>query len=194
MKKLLAFLLSMALIFTLCACADNDIDTNENEGSGSFYAKVSYVFDNAKLKVDALTVMNGKDDAHTGSFVIRPPKNDTKIDFKVGDIVMITYSGTIAEIYPPSITAETITLVSPEGSTSTFKANVLEVKRDNYYLIEPLEGTTERLAASQIYVSMNSAPDTLPNVGDTVEILHSGYIMETFPAKIDGVFDFRVAG
>ena len=73
-----------------------------------------------------------------------------------------------------------------------FQATILEI-RDNYYLVEPVEGSTELNSADRITVpmeNMNSSPE--PEVGDILEIEYDGSIAESDPAQITNVYSISV--
>lgn len=77
-------------------------------------------------------------------------------------------------------------------SSVSFQATVLEVN-DNYYLIEPVEGSEELKSADQITVPMkNIDPSLEPEVGDVIEIEYSGEIAESYPAQITDVYSIKV--
>ena len=81
---------------------------------------------------------------------------------------------------------------SKSNDTVTFRAIILEV-HDDYYLVEPVEGSTELNSADQITVpmtGMNISPE--PGVGDILEIEYDGAIAESYPAQITNVYSIRV--
>lgn len=78
------------------------------------------------------------------------------------------------------------------NGTATFQAVILEI-HDNYYLVEPIEGSAELNSADQIMVPMTGtilSPE--PEVGDILEIVYDGAIAESYPAKITNVYSIRV--
>lgn len=78
------------------------------------------------------------------------------------------------------------------NDTATFQAIILEIQ-DSYYLVEPVEGSTELNSADKITVpmaSMNDLPE--PEVGDILEIVYDGRIAESYPAQIIHVYSIRV--
>lgn len=77
--------------------------------------------------------------------------------------------------------------------TATFQATILEIQ-DGYYLVEPVEGSTELNSADQITIPMiNMEPSPEPEVGDVLEIEYDGSIAESYPAQITEVYSIRVA-
>lgn len=74
--------------------------------------------------------------------------------------------------------------------TASFDAVILDVY-ENAVLVEPVEGSTERLSSDKIMVSTNvSDSESLPElaVGKTIRIVYDGQIAETYPAQIDTVY------
>lgn len=78
------------------------------------------------------------------------------------------------------------------NGTATFQAVILEI-HDNYYLVEPIEGSAELNSADQITVPMTSTiPSPEPEVGGILEIVYDGVIAESYPAKITNVYSISV--
>ena len=76
---------------------------------------------------------------------------------------------------------------------SVFRAVILEV-RDSSYLVEPAEGSPELRSSDRIEVKKEHLDASLePEVGDIIEIIHSGEIMESDPARLQDVYSIRVA-
>lgn len=76
--------------------------------------------------------------------------------------------------------------------TVIFQATILEI-HDGYYLVEPVEGSTELNSADQITIPMiNMNPSPEPEVGDVLEIKYDGSIAESSPAQIANVYGIRV--
>ena len=76
---------------------------------------------------------------------------------------------------------------------SVFQAVILEV-RDSSYLVEPVEGSPELRSSDRIEVKMEHLDPSLePEVGDIIEIIHSGEIMESDPARLQDVYSIHVA-
>ena len=75
---------------------------------------------------------------------------------------------------------------------SVFRAEILEIL-EGYYLVEPVEGSPEPRSADQIEVSIEHLDSSLePEVGDIIEIIHSGEIEESYPARLQAVYSIRV--
>lgn len=76
---------------------------------------------------------------------------------------------------------------------SVFQAEILGIF-DSYYLVEPVEGSPELRSSDRIEVKIEHLDPSLePEVGDIIEIIHSGEIMESDPARLQDVYSIRVA-
>ena len=75
---------------------------------------------------------------------------------------------------------------------SVFQAKILGIF-DSYYLVEPVEGSPELRSSDRIEVKIEHLDSSLePEVGDIIEIIHSGEIMESDPARLQDVYSIRV--
>lgn len=75
---------------------------------------------------------------------------------------------------------------------SVFLAMILEV-RDSSYLVEPVEGSPELRSSDRIEVKMEHLDSSLElEAGDVIEIIHSGEIMESDPARLRDVYGIHV--
>ena len=75
---------------------------------------------------------------------------------------------------------------------SIFQAEILK-NFDNHYLVEPVEGSPELRSSDRIEVKIEHLDSSLePEVGDIIEIIHSGEIMESDPARLQDVYSIRV--
>ena len=75
---------------------------------------------------------------------------------------------------------------------SIFQAEILEIF-DNHYLVEPVEGSPELRSSDRIEVKIEYLDSSLESeVGDIIEIIHSGEIMESDPARLQDVYSIRV--
>lgn len=81
-------------------------------------------------------------------------------------------------------------LAKGANDTAAFQAVILEIY-DNYYLVEPVEGSAERSSADRITVPMTSM-NLSTEVGDILEIVYDGAIAESYPAQIPNVYSIRV--
>ena len=76
--------------------------------------------------------------------------------------------------------------------TVTFQATILEIN-EGYYLVEPVEGSTELNSADRITVpvpNMNPSPE--PEAGDVLELEYDGSIADSYPAQITNVYSISV--
>lgn len=76
------------------------------------------------------------------------------------------------------------------SDTTTCQATILEM-HDDYYLVKPVEGSTELNNADQITVPMANM-NSLPEVGDILENVYDGLIAESYPAQITNVYSISV--
>ena len=76
------------------------------------------------------------------------------------------------------------------NDTAVFQAIILEIHND-YYLVEPIEGSAEQNSADQITVPITSMRPS-PEVGDILEIVYDGAIAESYPAQITNVYSISV--
>lgn len=75
---------------------------------------------------------------------------------------------------------------------SVFQAEILGIF-DSYYLVEPVEGSPELRSSDRIDVKIEHLDSSLePEEGDIIEIIHSGEIMESDPARLQDVYSIRV--
>ena len=80
----------------------------------------------------------------------------------------------------------------PPGTQSkVFQARILDIY-DELFLVEPVQGSSELNSADQIEIPMkNMDPSREPLVGDLIEISYSGEILETYPARLNDVFNIK---
>ena len=75
---------------------------------------------------------------------------------------------------------------------SVFRAKVVEIW-DGSFLVEPEEDSWERSSADKIVVPIKNMPSSPePQVGDILEIEHSGELLEIYPAQLTDVYEIRV--
>ena len=75
---------------------------------------------------------------------------------------------------------------------SILQAEILEIF-NGYYLVKPVEGSPELGSSDKIEVPMKYLEPFLePEIGDVIEIIHSGEILETYPARLQDVYSIRV--
>ena len=69
-----------------------------------------------------------------------------------------------------------------------FGAKILEI-HDDYFLVAPNEGTTERDSTDKIEVSTRNADRSVEwKVGDYALITYNGEILETYPGQLGQVY------
>ena len=72
------------------------------------------------------------------------------------------------------------------------QAKLIEI-HDGYFLVEPVEDSSELSSASRIEVPMkNMEPSPEPRVGDILEIEYDGQLLETYPARISNPYSIKV--
>ena len=83
--------------------------------------------------------------------------------------------------------------VEPETpDTVGFRATVIEIT-DGNMLVEPVEGSFELNSSDRIVVPMkNMEASPEPQVGDIVNIIYNGEILESYPASLGEVFHISV--
>lgn len=101
MKKLIAVILVLVCIISLVAC-DN------NSEKGSFKVNDIYQFKATILEIYESSLLvkpaNGTTELNSSDKIVVSTQNaDKSIDWKVGDLVLITYSGVILESYPAQL-------------------------------------------------------------------------------------------
>ena len=77
-------------------------------------------------------------------------------------------------------------------SKTILQAKLIEI-HDGYFLVEPVEGSSELSSASRIEVPMkHMEPSLEPQVGDILEIEYDGQLLETYPARISNPYSIKV--
>ena len=104
-------------------------------------------------------------------------------------------SDTDFQDYMSRICAGEDVAVAPDESAPdkvAFEAEILEI-HEGYFLVAP-EASWALNSADRIEVPMmNMDPALEPQVGDVIEIICSGEILETYPARLSKVYSIRVA-
>lgn len=67
-----------------------------------------------------------------------------------------------------------------------FLAKIIE-SNSNSIIVEPFENEEVRKSADKIYISLGENNDSIYEVGTNVKITYTGFILETYPAKVDVV-------
>lgn len=72
------------------------------------------------------------------------------------------------------------------ANSSYFYGKVIEAKQ-NYIIVEPNEGEEIRKSADKISIGLGEYNDALYQVGTNVKVTYTGYVMESYPAKVDAI-------
>lgn len=70
--------------------------------------------------------------------------------------------------------------------TKSFFGKIIESQKD-YIIVEPNEDEEIRKSSDQVIISLVENNDIIYKSGTNVKITYSGFIMETYPAKIDAI-------
>lgn len=74
----------------------------------------------------------------------------------------------------------------------TFQAKIVEMT-DDYFIVEPIDGSKQILGSDRIQVSAKSVVTSpKPQVEDIIEIKYFGDLLETYPAQIQDVYSIRI--
>lgn len=68
----------------------------------------------------------------------------------------------------------------------SFFGKIIEFQKD-YIIVEPNEDEEIRKTSDKVVVSLAASNDIIYKSGTNVKIIYSGFIMETYPAKIDAI-------
>ncbi|MGN0335789.1 MAG: immunoglobulin-like domain-containing protein [Lachnospiraceae bacterium] len=121
------------------------------------------------------------------SFILELASDDTEIYFNRPDkgfeLVLVKDEETGQWLKPSGM---------DEGDHTILEAVILEI-HDNYFLVEPVEGSQELNSADRITVPMkNMSPSPEPEVGDIIKITYNGELAESYPAQITEVYSIKV--
>lgn len=72
------------------------------------------------------------------------------------------------------------------SNSSYFYGKVIESKQ-NYILVEPNEGEQIRKSADKISIGLGEDNDELYQIGTNVKVKYTGYVMESYPAKVEAI-------
>lgn len=73
-----------------------------------------------------------------------------------------------------------------QDSTTSFYAKVIE-SNSKYILVQPNEDEEIRKSSDKIQIDLGEDNDAIYEIGTNVKITYKGYIMETYPAKVEAV-------
>ena len=98
MKKLFAFVFSLFFLFTLAACdGRSGKDHDQPEDLCQFEATILEIYQGFFLVEPAADSQESKS---AGKIEVSRQNADPDLDWKVGDVILITYDGNIMETYP----------------------------------------------------------------------------------------------
>lgn len=210
MKKYITILLSLIYILSLTACGSND--THEIEiivPAGSSEAFV-YSVEEISPTGNQITISSGtglsdtlvelepvevtEENAYDEPAYLTPGM-PVKMDVEKGAWFKIGVDAGHNESEVDkvvSVKVKGVKVRTPDIVKVIFEATVLEIN-DNYYLVEPVEGSQELNSSNRIEVPIPNPDSTLsPEVGDIIKITYNGDIMETHPAQLGEVYNIRI--
>lgn len=210
MKKYITILLSLICILSLTACGNND--THEIEiivPAGSSEAFV-YSVEEISPTGNQITISSGtglsdtlvelepvevtEENAYDEPAYLTPGM-PVKMDVEKGAWFKIGVDAGHNESEVDkvvSVKVKGVKVRTPDIVKVIFEATVLEIN-DNYYLVEPVEGSQELNSSNRIEVPIPNPDSTLsPEVGDIIKITYNGDIMETYPAQLGEVYNIRI--
>lgn len=210
MKKYITILLSLIYILSLTACGSND--THEIEiivPAGSSEAFV-YSVEEISPTGNQITISSGtglsdtlvelepvevtEENAYDEPAYLTPGM-PVKMDVEKGAWFKIGVDAGHNESEVDkvvSVKVKGVKVRTPDIVKVIFEATVLEIN-DNYYLVEPVEGSQELNSSNRIEVPIPNPDSTLsPEVGDIIKITYNGDIMETYPAQLGEVYNIRI--
>lgn len=210
MKKYITILLSLIYILSLTACGSND--THEIEiivPAGSSEAFV-YSVEEISPTGNQITISSGtglsdtlvelepvevtEENAYDEPAYLTPGM-PVKMDVEKGAWFKIGVDAGYNESEVDkvvSVKVKGVKVRTPDIVKVIFEATVLEIN-DNYYLVEPVEGSQELNSSNRIEVPIPNPDSTLsPEVGDIIKITYNGDIMETHPAQLGEVYNIRI--
>lgn len=210
MKKYITILLSLICILSLTACdKDNTYEINITVPAGNSAAfvyseeEISPVGDQITISSstglsDTLVQLESIEVTEENAYdepAYLTPGMPVKMDaekgawFKIG-VDAGRNESDVDKIV--SVLVKGVKIRTPDIAKVIFEATVLEIN-DNYYLVEPVEGSQELNSANRIEVPIPNPDSTLsPEVGDIIKITYNGDIMETYPAQLGEVYNIRI--
>jgi len=111
----------------------------------------------------------------------------TSLTYKIIDWHLPNYQKTKIYFFPENLKPIDVIYEYEEDEIAvSFVAKVTELSGD-MALVEPVEGSAERLSCDCITVNAGKLEDIGAQVGSLVEIAYTGGIMETYPAQINAI-------
>lgn len=171
-----------------CKKDNNKVENNvSTENNSQVEETKNYTFTATVIGVEEkrLTVeaRDGDDAAvSTGAMVVLLGEDENQ-EFKVGDVVKVTYNGQIMRSEPAQVFAISIELVSSVDTveSETFTATVTEVG-DKRLTVEIRDG--DELGGLSGTVVVLLGEDKTFNVGDKVKVTYSGQVMMSEPPQV----------
>lgn len=114
------------------------------------------------------------------------------------DLGLYRFCKSVSDHRAPGVTDHevyTVEFIISDGESSGKRMLLAKVvdSHDGYFLVEPVEGSSELSSASRIEVPMkNMEPSPEPQVGDILEIEYDGLLQETYPARISNPYRITV--
>lgn len=210
MKKYITILLSLIYILSLTACGSND--THEIEIIVPAGSSEAFVYSEEEISPtgNQITISSGtglsdtlvelepvevtEENAYDEPAYLTPGM-PVKMDVEKGAWFKIGVDAGHNESEVDkvvSVKVKGVKVRTPDIVKVIFEATVLEIN-DNYYLVEPVEGSQELNSSNRIEVPIPNPDSTLsPEVGDIIKITYNGDIMETHPAQLGEVYNIRI--
>lgn len=210
MKKYITILLSLICILSLTACdKDNTYEINITVPAGN---SAAFVYSEEEISPvgDQITISSGtglsdtlvqlepievtEENAYDEPAYLTPGMPvEMNVEkgawFKIG-VDAGRNESDVDKIV--SVLVKGVKIRTPDIVKVIFEATVLEIN-DNYYLVEPVEGSQELNSSNRIEVPIPNPDSTLsPEVGDIIKITYNGDIMETHPAQLGEVYNIRI--
>ncbi len=158
-----------------CATIEGDyiVKTLKYNDNGEYELKVDTSFDRYGSKEITTTTYNGK------TYGIKEVKEDGICIVKIAPSELIEFSEIPEEVIVCSYKLDDV-----KESENSFIGTVLE-ETTTYMLVEPNEDEPERKIADKFIIEYGTEHnDYFYGVGRKVLINYSGYVLETYPAKI----------
>lgn len=198
MKKILSLFLIICLLFTISACGVenqasettniNDKTDDPTSSSSNFDEKdITSTFIATVIEQSSPLLVQTDDPDMlrcADRFHVSLPDDAKAEDFKVGDVIEITFRGSISEIYPARISdVVSICLISRPGYPQPieFFARILNISGQTLFIHGDIENCCEYLGYAYLQkdISANGYAK-----GDYVALTFSGMIMESYPPQI----------
>lgn len=156
---------------------------NETKNKTTYVLKTDNTRDKWSVEQDRKVIIN--DDIPGEIYGITEEKEGNTTIVNLALYAEICYADENAKIYEPIHVCSYPSDIE-QVSNTFFYGKVIE-SHSSYILIEPNEGEEIRKSADKIVVSLGENNDALYEVGTNVKITYKGYVMETYPAKVDVV-------